>query len=747
MKTRARICLYIFLICSFFALGILGYFVFRSPSDNVMVGSKKFVKVQTVQNAASYSVTVKNDKDAQTEAVFYRVTKRQNADPNIYDYTISVSADGETLLAEEHYQQKITNTNLQTNRIDCEIKNYAINFFSGSEIVKTMNFVDQQLSDVDPSFFCCVISEYVGNFFSYDGNYKVIILALDEGGNALVDEDGNVAQEIVNYDFQAYYEQDFARREKYFYDGEWGSYVISSKTDLDRLVKWAILYRQGKGKDISFYVKTDKITPRNINSLVTDSIYNYPEYDALEDSAQYAKMVGNIGFLTNFNYYLNENFLLTYKNLQQIDHSYANANYNTALNFLHKKDKNFAPTYISKTEEERSFAIDGAQDEVEVFNTEQLFMVVQSGAKPKFVEGKSDVAKAVYENALSVLKEINNSNSLSHYEKTLNIYNYICGEIVYDFVTYKYMELTGDLSIRNFGNYSCFYLEGVFYDFGLGTQYAVCDGLAKAISLMCNIEGIECIKVNGQIVGSGNHAWNKVHIVDTERNINDWFYIDPTWGEGTYTSNGENYQVLTHSYFLFAHDDRERTITYPENTEIFNKGQDYEYYKKTTRSLDGEEISLFVESDKNLVDNFQISQNELSLGKNSTVLELKFSTEYLANPNSKMAKLFELSAEYSACNAKVLRLETELANIMRERDRKIAALTALGASEQRLAWENSSWQKLLNDKNAEKGNASSQLDECKAALEDWFAACNVTSNWEWVATDGDNTLSIFRFYK
>ncbi len=682
MKTRARICLYIFLICSFFALGILGYFVFKAPGDNVMVGSRKFVKVQAVQNAATYSVTVENDKNAQTEAVFYRVAKQQSERPNTYDYTISVSLDGEALLAEEHYSQEITRTDAGTGKIDCWIKNYTINFFSNDEVVKTLSFVDQELLNVDPEFFCCVVSEYVGNFFSHDGNYKVIVLALDSEGNVITDTDGNEAREIVNYDFRAYYEQDFARRANYYYDGEWGTYVISSKTELDRFVKWAILYRQGNGKDITFYVKTDEITPRNINSLVTDSIFNYPEYDALEDNVQYARMVGNIGVLTNFKYYLDENFLKTYKDLKEIDHTYNNANYNTATEFLHGKDENFAPTYVTKSADERVFSIDNAQDEVAVYNTEQLYMVVQSGAKPVFVEGKSDVAKAVYEKALSVLKEINNSNSLTPYEKTLNIYNYICGEIVYDYVTYKYMELTGDMSIRTFGNYSCFYLEGVFYDFGNGTQYAVCDGLAKAISLMCNIEGIECFKVNGQIVGSGNHAWNKVHLTDTEYNIDDWFYIDPTWGEGTYTSDGENYQVLTHSYFLFAHDDRERTITYPEDAELYHHGKDYEYYKKTTRDLDGEKVSLYVENDKNLIDNFAICQKELEDGKTSTVLELKLSSDYLLNPNTKMAKLFELAYTRNT-----------------------------------------------------------------RGIEAWFESCGITSNWEWVATDGDNTLSIFRFYK
>ena len=745
MKTRARICLYIFLICSFFALGILGYFVFKDSNPNVMVGSKKFVKVQSVQNAVSYAVTVENDNNDQTDEIFYNVSKVQGEEENISDYTISVSNGDGDLIAEEHYQQEITSKGQQTGKIDCKIKNYTVNFFSGEG--KTLHFDDQELLDVEPSFFCCIVSEYVGDFFCKDGNYKVTIIAYDDNGDAIQDEQGNIQQEVIDYNFVAYYEQDFAKRGKYYYDGQWGDYIISSKEELDRLVKWAILYRQGNGKDITFFVKTNQITPRNINSLVFDSIVSYPEYDALEESAQYAKMYGKIGMLTNFNYYLDENFLLTYKDLQQLDDSYEKINYNIAKNFIHQKDDNYAPTYISDIPEERSFNIENAEDEVDVFNSEQLFMVVQSGAKPKFVDGKSEVAETIYNKALNVLRQINNSNSLTPYEKVLNIYNYICGEIVYDYVTYKYMELKDDLTIQTFGNFSCFYLEGVFYDFGLGTQYAVCDGLAKAISLMCNIEGINCIKINGRIVDSGNHAWNKVYIKDEKYDIDGWFYLDPTWGEGTYISNGQNYQVLTHSYFLFAQDDRERKILYPSDTELTSPGQDYEYYKKTQRTLSGEKVSLYVESDKNLIDNFTLSQMELEDGKTSTVLELKFSKEYLLKENSKIAELIRLSGQLSAYSAKIYEYEEDILLEQEIMNQKLESLRRNGADEQTVAQERNYWQMKIDILNEEKEEYQSQYNQVKSKLETWFRDCGVKSNWEWVATDGDNTLSIFRFYK
>ena len=146
----------------------------------------------------------------------------------------------------------------------------------------------------------------------------------------------------------------------------------------------------------------------------------------------------------------NENFTKTYLDLKGEDE----AVYLESLESLHTKDTLFKQEYIrEESDTPRTFPIDSAENEVVVYNTEQLFMVVQSGAKPKFIEGESDIASQVYENAREILKEINNSDNLSDYEKALNIYRYIVSNIVYDHVLYKYMELKGDFSIRSFGNY------------------------------------------------------------------------------------------------------------------------------------------------------------------------------------------------------------------------------------------------------------------------------------------------------
>ena len=626
MKKRTQICFYIFVVCAFVALGIIGYFILRPGSDEVMVGSKKFVTFNAldVPECSSYLIEVTNS-DNESDSAVYSFTKEKVND-STYKFNTIVTKD-EQEIAEESYTQEITNVNSETDKINCNIKEYTVKLLNsigqGEEDSIVYEYVDQTLENVDKDIFCVIVSEYFDDIFDLDGKYTISCTPQNDEGQP-IDE-----TEEVEFDYVAYYEQDFLRRDDFYYNGEYYDYVIESVDELDALVAYAILYRY---EDLSFYVKTNAIKSSNINSLVIDAAIDYPEYDALQNQDAYASMKQQIGYLQDFNYYLDENFTKTYLDLKSEDE----AVYLESLEILHTKDTLFKQEYIrEESDTPRTFPIDSAENEVVVYNTEQLFMVVQSGAKPKFIEGESDIASQVYENAREILKEINNSDNLSDYEKALNIYRYIVSNIVYDHVLYKYMELKGDFSIRSFGNYSAFYLEGVFYDFdGLDTQFAVCDGLAKAYSLMCNIEGIECVKVNGNILGQGNHAWNKIYLeAEEEYNLETgYYYVDTTWGEGSYSEQDygrTSYtQFLTHTYFLFSQDYTERVIEYeydlemPEGTEA----GEYNYYTDSTL---GEGINLYIDSDEDLLSTLEFVRDNLASQTSNYLLELYISKDYL----------------------------------------------------------------------------------------------------------------------
>ena len=225
MKKRAKICFYIFVICAFCALGILGYFVFNDNGDNVMVGSRKFVTFNEVPGAASYSLSVKdsNSQDYSDYVANYRVYKTATSNKGEYSFKIEVLDKNNVKLAQETYIQEITSENNENNTIDCIIKDYTVDFFNqDGEVIYTRTFLTQTLENQNKNMFCCIVSEYFETLFNKDGKYNIKFSAYDEDGNLIKNFE-------KDYDYEAYYEQEFERREKFYINGEWYNYIISSE--------------------------------------------------------------------------------------------------------------------------------------------------------------------------------------------------------------------------------------------------------------------------------------------------------------------------------------------------------------------------------------------------------------------------------------------------------------------------------------------------------------------------------------
>ena len=89
-----------------------------------------------------------------------------------------------------------------------------------------------------------------------------------------------------------------------------------------------------------------------------------------------------------------------------------------------------------------------------------------------------------------------------------------------------------------FYSYDSFYLEGV-----LENGIAVCNGIAKTFVLLCSIEGITAVKVNGQTSDKAPHAWNKVLINEK------WYIVDSTWSNLKSTNYKESF---THEFLLIT---------------------------------------------------------------------------------------------------------------------------------------------------------------------------------------------------
>jgi hypothetical protein len=170
-----------------------------------------------------------------------------------------------------------------------------------------------------------------------------------------------------------------------------------------------------------------------------------------------------------------------------------------------------------------------------VNTSEELYWAVENGYVPMFNDTTS-MAYIIYNKAKDVLRDIIYVE-MSDYEKALAIFDWISLNTVYNHTT---VDEYASLGYPIYSIQPSYYLEGVFIN-----GYAVCDGFSKAYSLMCNMEGIECIRVVGTASSTGDkfggHAWNKV-IIDDEAYVvditwTDWLSVQYHYDYGGYLYN------------------------------------------------------------------------------------------------------------------------------------------------------------------------------------------------------------------
>ena len=168
-------------------------------------------------------------------------------------------------------------------------------------------------------------------------------------------------------------------------------------------------------------------------------------------------------------------------------------------------------TTYNKDASSSATLFDGVQSSLAVAtDSNMLYRLVEWGYRPEFVDTpQSQAAKAIYLRARGVAKSIA-TDDMTDVEKVRAVYEWIITNVDYD-----YGAAAQDLNAPETLKYNAFYLEGVFLD-----GRAVCDGKAKAFSLLCGLLGINSVRITGTAESggtSGGHAWNKV-LVDTQGN-------------------------------------------------------------------------------------------------------------------------------------------------------------------------------------------------------------------------------------
>ncbi len=226
------------------------------------------------------------------------------------------------------------------------------------------------------------------------------------------------------------------------------------------------------------------------------------------------------------------------------------------------ENNSFEPTRSSDFD---NFKYQSLTREIEVKNSNQLFFALEHRIKP--IPKKGSSAETALNKAKAILRQIVNCD-MTDEEKALRIYRYICYNVTYNMPS---------TSSSNILYYDCFYLEGV-----LNNNQAVCDGICKTYSLLCNIEGIRCVRA-----ASTSHAWNEVFI------DGNWYTVDATHGN---VLMNNSFEILCHDNFLINESIKE-SMGYTDilRTEI-NANGNYDYYAENTFVYNNVEYDYVIES-------------------------------------------------------------------------------------------------------------------------------------------------------
>lgn len=405
-----------------------------------------------------------------------------------------------------------------------------------------------------------------------DGTVKIRIPETSKAGeheftmHYTVNNDFNetVDNEMV---FQAYltFEQDIGEKAQYAnktytYLGKTKNFIITNESEFKDIIDYSYIFRpfatdsEGLVNVIDCYMDINNISDTMVSSYIQKAFTEFPDMH---------------GKISHSRKVLKNNILLyEYITNGRKEPTYSSTSHGGSAGL--KKDADYKPHYTLNNKG-HSFAIDGVMKTETVETTLELNFVTDAGLRPICKSGS--MAEKIYKQARDILTKIIPENA-SQIEKAHIIYDYIVYNCSYDYDLAN-NELTNANELVSYENRS-FFMEGFFLD-----RLAVCNGLAQAYSLMCNIEGIKAIKVNGSTDKERyyGHAWNKIYITDSSDGAefaNQWYIVDPTWGmkKITNSSTGVSVERLNHFYFMVNEDKIQRYedayMNYPKANGNYN---------------------------------------------------------------------------------------------------------------------------------------------------------------------------------
>ena len=391
----------------------------------------------------------------------------------------------------------------------------------------------------------------------------------------------------------------------YIFDGIIADHYIESIEELHNVVYYHFIYRDtdyeirfneeclieiGKANRTGAYSQAVPATNAEVIDSINESFNYFLEtchYDTGKYNYNYASRISG----SSYDYAVSLNFY----NVKECDINLYSTDYGVVQYTQAKNESPYYETYKggeARPNDYDDFASDKYFLTLEVETSEQLYWAVENNITPICKAGSR--AEIIYNKAKETLREII-KEGMTDYDKALSIFDWICVNTNYDNANLS--KIFSSDKTAYYTRFCAYYLEGVFIQ-----KIAVCDGYSKAYSLLCNMEGLECIRITGN-AGGGLHAWNKVK-------INGNYYVcDITWTEQQVGSSKEEY--MFHKYFLVSDEFISNShYAWSKRKKYFNYStalKNYDYYSNTefeytNSNGDVKTIDLVVNSDEELKD-------------------------------------------------------------------------------------------------------------------------------------------------
>lgn len=258
------------------------------------------------------------------------------------------------------------------------------------------------------------------------------------------------------------------------------------------------------------------------------------------------------------------------------------------------------------------FNINSVKKKLNVSTTNQLVYALEKGLNPVCALGSD--AERIYNKAKSVLTEIVDDD-MSDVDKLMAIYEWLILNVEYDNLAVE----KSDANQIEWQKYNAWYAEGVFDD-----GIAVCDGIAKSLLILAQIENIPTIRVGGNA-----HAWNKVFV------DGNWYGIDATHGN---ILMSDTYEILTYSSFMFTDEFKQNEGYSSNHYEEIDAVTEFNIYDYITVS--DSDYDLLANSDTEV---YQIVNELKNYVNESDYYTIEIAFDYQVDINSLLTKVWHFT--------------------------------------------------------------------------------------------------------